>query len=72
MTAEDDPVELLVGQLTQPVRWATTMSTLAAYASRWHVLGPGRVLRGLCHTNAGPDAWVVLHEGWPGREAHPC
>jgi [acyl-carrier-protein] S-malonyltransferase len=57
-----DPVEALAGQLTRPVRWAESMQTLKALGgSRWHVFGPGRVMRGLCRANLGHDANVVMH-----------
>lgn len=59
---DEDLVDLLVGQLTRPVRWAETMQTLRG-AARWHVFGPGRVLRGLCRASHGPRAQVVLHDG---------
>jgi [acyl-carrier-protein] S-malonyltransferase len=67
---DDDLVELLVGQLTSPVRWAETMRTLGeAGVKAWHILGPGRVLRGLCRSNAGMAARIELHEGLPALEA---
>jgi [acyl-carrier-protein] S-malonyltransferase len=66
VAAEDDFVELLAGQLTQPVRWAETLRTLAG-ASRWHIFGPGRVLRGLCRANLGNAVAVQIHDG----EAEP-
>lgn len=64
VTADDDLAELLVAQLTQPVRWAESMRTLLELgASRWHVFGPGRVLRGLTRANAGAGSTVMLEEG---------
>lgn len=65
---EADPVELLVGQLTGPVRWAETMTTLTAFATKWRVCGPGRVLRGLLRANLGEAAPVLLEDG-SGEEA---
>lgn len=58
----EHPIDLLVGQLTKPVRWAETMATLKGTA-RFHVFGPGRVLRGLCRANHGTAAEVILHQG---------
>ncbi len=58
----DDPIGLLVGQLTQPVRWAATLQTLAAAGiTTWKIFGPGRVLRGLCRANLGTTAHVELN-----------
>lgn len=68
VTAADDLVSLLVGQLTQPVRWVETLRTLATNKERWHVFGPGRVLRGLCRANLGIQAPVLLHDGSPEPE----
>ncbi len=63
ITDGEDLAELLASQLTQPVQWARTLQTLsAAGASRWHVFGPGRVLRGLCRANLGTAATVELRE----------
>ncbi len=54
--AEEDPDrirELLVRQLTAPVRWIGCIETLrSAGASRFVELGPGRVLTGLNRRNA--------------------
>jgi len=66
--AEDDPVELLAGQLTGPVLWAETMTTLATFTTRWRVCGPGRVLRGLLRANLGAAVPVVLEDGSAGME----
>lgn len=64
VTADDDLAQLLAGQLTRPVQWAHTLGTIAARgASRWHIFGPGRVLRGLCRANLGTVAAVHLHDG---------
>ncbi|HXX30143.1 MAG TPA: hypothetical protein VEJ89_05445, partial [Myxococcaceae bacterium] len=62
VTAEEDPAELLAGQLTGTVRWAATMRTLAAVATGWRVFGSGRVLRGLCIANVGDRLPVLLEE----------
>jgi len=60
----DDLAELLAAQLTQPVRWAESMRTLASLGgARWHVFGPGRVLRGLCRANVGMNAQVFINDG---------
>src|SRR5207245_310540 len=49
----DNPVDLLAGQLSHPVRWAKTMQTLVSSGVQaFHVFGPGKVLRGLCRSNA--------------------
>jgi len=61
VTAEDDPIELLSGQLTGTVLWAESLATLAAVATRWHVFGPGRVLRGLCRASLGTAAAIEVH-----------
>ncbi len=67
-TADDDPIELLVGQLTRPVAWVRTLETLReAGVSTWRVFGPGRVIRGLCRANLGAGAPVHLHEGHEAR-----
>jgi acyl transferase domain-containing protein len=59
---DGDPADALLGQLTRPVRWAETMQTLARLGgTRWHVFGPGRVMRGLCRANLGRDAEVQVH-----------
>ncbi len=64
-----DLVQLLAGQLTQPVRWAESLATLArAGATRWHVFGPGRVLRGLCRANLSTACAVQLHDGATDEE----
>jgi [acyl-carrier-protein] S-malonyltransferase len=68
VVADDDLVEVLVGQLTRPVRWAETMQTLRAGTARWHVFGHGRALRALCRANLGERADVRLHDGFPRRE----
>jgi [acyl-carrier-protein] S-malonyltransferase len=48
----DDLVELLVAQLTRPVRWAESLQRLKQLGvTRWHFFGPARVLRGLCRAN---------------------
>ncbi len=58
----DDLIQLLVGQLTQPVRWATSLQTLAAAGiTTWKIFGPGRVLRGLCRANLGNTVHVELN-----------
>lgn len=69
---DDDLVALLAGQLTQPVRWASSLRTLhEAGVTTWRVVGPGRVLRGLCRSNLGLAARVVIHDGAPAPEARP-
>jgi len=51
--------DLLAGQLTRPVRWADTMSTLARRGvTDFVTVGPGRVLRGLVRKNLGKEARV--------------
>ena len=62
---DDDLGDLLAGQLSQPVRWAETLRTLCDRLPdpRWHIFGPGRVLRGLCRANVGTSASVELHDG---------
>lgn len=48
VTGADRARELLVRQLTSPVRWAESVKRLREFgAGRWLELGPGRVLRGL-------------------------
>ncbi|MBK7857217.1 MAG: ACP S-malonyltransferase [Archangiaceae bacterium] len=48
----DDLAELLVAQLTQPVRWAASVQTLVKLgAKRWHFFGPEKVLKGLLRAN---------------------
>jgi [acyl-carrier-protein] S-malonyltransferase len=65
----EDLAELLAGQLTRPVRWATTLRTLSQGGiSSWRVVGPGRVLRGLCRANLGTTARVIVSDGQPVRE----
>jgi len=68
---DDDLVELLVRQLTEPVRWAETLATLAGRPARWRIFGPGRVLRALCRSNLGPDVPVFLHAGDAAPEMRP-
>jgi [acyl-carrier-protein] S-malonyltransferase len=68
----EDPSELLAGQLTLPVRWAATLRTLAeAGVSSFCVVGPGRVLRGLCRANLGVAARVVISDGTAARPGPP-
>ncbi len=60
----DDLALLLATQLTQPVRWAASMQTLAQLGGkRWHLFGPGRVLRGLCRANLAESPVVLMHDG---------
>lgn len=69
--------ELLIEQLTSPVRWAASMERLAATgADRWLELGPGSVLRGLARrfdrslsvtSIEGPEGVRAL--GAPAEEA---
>lgn len=48
VTGADRARELLVRQLTSPVRWSACVERLKEYgAARWLELGPGGVLRGL-------------------------
>ena len=52
--AQDDFAALLAEQLTRPVRWAQTLSTLAAAGVTDLVtVGPGKVLRALARKNLG-------------------
>lgn len=63
LTDRDDPADLLLRQLTAPVRWATTMRTLeAAGVTRYELFGPGATLRGLCRANLAGEFELVLHE----------
>jgi len=64
--------ELLVRQLTSPVRWSACVERLAGFgADRWLELGPGRVLRGLARridrsllvrSIGGPEGLAELEE----------
>lgn len=66
--AGDDLPALLAGQLTQPVRWAAALRTLAeAGVDAWHVLGPGRTLRALCRENLGLQVQVKVLDGGEAR-----
>jgi [acyl-carrier-protein] S-malonyltransferase len=66
----EDPVTLLAGQLTRPVRWARCLETLrAAGIERWRILGPGRTLRGLCRANLGLGVEVSLEDEVPATQA---
>ena len=68
--AHEDLADLLAGQLTHPVRWAGTLDTLArAGVTTWRVIGPARVLRGLCRANLGASARVIASEGGELQEA---
>jgi [acyl-carrier-protein] S-malonyltransferase len=56
VTTGTEARELLVRQLTAPVRWSATMATMVAGgADRFLELGPGKVLTGLNRRNA-PNA----------------
>ncbi|HYV46087.1 MAG TPA: ACP S-malonyltransferase [Myxococcaceae bacterium] len=64
----DDLPALLAAQLTRPVRWAEALRTLAdAGVEAWHVLGPGRTLRGLCRENLGLQVQVQILDGAEAR-----
>jgi len=55
--------ERLVLQLTQPVCWVDVMRTLRGFGVKtWDIIGPGRVLRGLCRQNIGLCD-VAIHDG---------
>ena len=61
---DENLVELLAGQLSQPVQWVATLGTLrSAGIQTFDLFGPARVLRGLCRANLGTSAIVVLHDG---------
>jgi len=68
LTADDDLVELLARQLTEPVRWAESLRILSIRAKRWRIFGPGRVLRAMCRSNLGPEAILLLHPDSPRPE----
>lgn len=54
-----DMPELLAGQLTRPVHWAGTMSTLDRCGVTDYVtVGPGKVLRGLVRKNLGKQTRI--------------
>jgi len=58
--AGDDLAELLAAQLTHPVEWATTMTTLSAVSTRTVItVGPAKPLRGLTRRNLGRDVRVL-------------
>jgi [acyl-carrier-protein] S-malonyltransferase len=60
----EDVGEVLARQLTAPVRWRASLQTMrAAEVTAWHVIGPARVLRGLCRLNLGSGTVVHVHEG---------
>jgi [acyl-carrier-protein] S-malonyltransferase len=66
---DEELADLLAGQLTRPVRWATALRTLLQGGiSSWRVVGPGRILRGLCRANLGPAARIIVSDGQPVRE----
>jgi [acyl-carrier-protein] S-malonyltransferase len=53
--------DLLGGQLTRPIAWAETMTTLVALGTHnWVILGPGRALAGLVRRNVGPNARITV------------
>jgi [acyl-carrier-protein] S-malonyltransferase len=69
---DHDLVELLAGQLSQPVQWAQSLRTLCdSGIQTWNIFGPGRVLRGLCRANLGASSRVVVHDGSSLQELHP-
>ena len=61
---EDDPVrlkQLLVEQVTSPVRWSQTMEHLvAAGVTEIYEIGPGKVLTGLAKRDMRPEVSVNL------------
>jgi len=57
----DEVCELLVKQVTAPVRWAQTMSYLTAQGvDRIIEIGPGRVLSGLAKRDMRPEQSITL------------
>jgi [acyl-carrier-protein] S-malonyltransferase len=53
--------ELLAGQLVHPVRWTTALGALRALgATRYVVVGPGRLLRALVRRTLGPVAVEIV------------
>ena len=61
---EEDPVrlkQLLVEQVTSPVRWSQTMEHLvAAGVTEIYEIGPGKVLTGLAKRDMRPELSVNL------------
>jgi [acyl-carrier-protein] S-malonyltransferase len=52
MSDADDVPELIAGQLTRPVQWRDTLRTLSDVGiGEVIMIGPSRVLRGLCREN---------------------
>lgn len=63
VTTGDDARELLVRQLTSPVRWSSVISSMArAGVTRFIELGPGSVLAGLNRRNARGIETISLGE----------
>lgn len=64
VTASDDIPLLLSGQLTRPVRWVECMQTLTGLGvDRFVMVGPARLLRGICRENLGPTARMESASG---------
>lgn len=64
LTRAEDARELLVRQLTSPVRWSASIATMvAAGVDRFFEVGPGRVLTTLNKRNAPSASSTALGEG---------
>jgi [acyl-carrier-protein] S-malonyltransferase len=64
VSATDDLPALLAGQLTRPVQWVRTMTTLKTLGvDRFVMVGPAKTLRGICRQNLGSSARIVSASG---------